>query len=77
MGSFATKNAVYLGRFRVKNATVRAGKRLYYGLRLYTRLFGVGNATVWGWKRDYLGLETRRLAFCNIMFEVVFLLVAV
>ena len=50
--SFATKNSVHLGRFRVKNATVRAGKRVYYGLRLYTRLFGVGNATFWGWKRD-------------------------
>ena len=32
--SFATKNSVHLGRFRVKNATVRAGKRLRYGLRL-------------------------------------------
>ena len=67
--SFATKNSVHLGRFRVKNATVRAGKRVYYGLRLYTRLFGVGNATVWGWKRNFMG-------FCNIMFEVVFLFFA-
>ena len=38
--------------------------------------FGVGNATVWGRKRDCLGLFLRLLAFCNIMFEVVFLLFA-
>ena len=30
-------------------------------------------ATVWGRKRDCLGLFLRLLAFCNIMFEVVFL----
>ena len=53
----------------MENATVRAEKRVYYGLRLYTRLFGVGNATVWGWKRNFMG-------FCNIMFEVVFLFFA-
>ena len=34
IGSFATKNSISLGRFRVKNATVRAGKSLCYGLRL-------------------------------------------
>ena len=68
--SFATKISADLGRFRVKNATVRAGKSLCYGLRLFLRLFGVGNATVWGWKRDFMG-------FCNIMFEVVFLFFAV
>ena len=67
--SFATKNSVHLGRFRVKNATVRAGKRVHYGLRLYTRLFGVRNATVWGYFCDFMG-------FCNIMFEVVFLFFA-
>jgi len=52
LGTFATNNSVHLGRFRVKNATVRAGKRVHYGLRLYTRLFGVGNATVWGYFCD-------------------------
>ena len=67
--TFATKNSVHLGRFRVKNATVRAGKRVHYGLRLYTRLFGVRNATVWGYFCDFMG-------FCNIMFEVVFLFFA-
>jgi len=50
--SFATKNSISLGRFRVKNATVRAGKSLCYGLGSETRLFGVGNATVWGYFCD-------------------------
>ena len=50
--SFATKISADLGRFRVKNATVRAGKRVCYGLRPETRLFGVGNATVWGYFCD-------------------------
>ena len=50
--TFATKNSISLGRFRVKNATVRAGKSLCYGLRPETRLFGVGNAIVWGYFCD-------------------------
>ena len=35
--------------------------------------FTAVHATVWGRKRDCLGLFLRLLAFCNIMFEVVFL----
>ena len=59
ISSFATKNSVHLGRFRVKNATVRAGKT---GLLRFTAV----NATVWGRKRDCLGLFLRQLTFCNI-----------
>ena len=75
IGTFATKNSVHLGRFRVKNATVRAGKSLYYGLRLYTRLFGVGNATVWGYFCDSwrFVISCLRLYFCFLRFEFVLL----